>query len=114
MLRFSFMSIVFGTVLVLGSSVQAQGFLPDTSKSKTRRLDFNPRANTRRTIEFDLTSGRPVITSDVTVPEGVGYIYIESNGKAVLEYSRTGEMDLIRFIQQTGPYLPSPVYGVGR
>lgn len=111
MLRFSFFGIVFGTVLVLGSSVQAQGFLPDTKGSKTRTLDFEPLVNQRRTIEFDLTSGRPVITSDVTVPEGVGYIYIESGGKAVLEYSRTSQYDLIRFIQQVGPYLPSPVYG---
>jgi hypothetical protein len=97
--------------LFLASVAQAQSFLPDTSKSKTRRLDFNPLRNERRTIEFDLTSGRPVVTSDITVPEGVGYIYIESGGKATLEYSRAEDVRMIRFWQQM-PFAPiQPVVG---
>ena len=80
--------------------------LLDAVKGKTiHGIDLNPLVNARRTIEFDLTSGRPVVTFDVTVPEGVGYIYIESNGKATLEYSRTLDVQMIRFWQQM-PFAP--------
>ena len=91
--------------LLLASPAIAQNVHIDISQSKTQRIPFDPYKNQTRTIYFDLSTGHPVVTSDVTVPEGVGYIYISNGKTAVLEYSRTEDVRMIRFWQQM-PFAP--------
>jgi hypothetical protein len=92
--------------LLLAGTAHAQSFLIDPA-AKSRRIQFDPNANERRTIEIDYSSGQPVVTDDVTLPEGVGYIYIRSGNRATLEYSRNAEQQELRFWQRM-PFAPAP------
>jgi hypothetical protein len=100
--------------LILAGIANGQQFhLERSNGKKSYRVDFDPYSNQTRTIHIDYSSGRPVVTSDVTIPEGVGYIYLRSGNKAVIEYSPTPFVDNIRILQSlpANCALVLPVYG---
>jgi hypothetical protein len=79
------------------------------------RIDFNPYENDSRTIEYDMSSGLPVVVSDVTIPEGVGFVWIFNprTQRAVVEYSRQPYYQRVRVLQSIPmpfPFFPYDSY----
>jgi hypothetical protein len=89
--------------------------LATTAVAQTR-IDFNPYSDDSRTIEYDLSSGQPVTVYDVTVPEGVGFIWMSNpvTKRVVVQYSRQPYYQQVRYLQSIPtpfPFFPFDYYG---